>query len=638
MGEQKYLSRRILDNKQFTEFIVVALLSYLLVFIEWLFYVTDISISFMYPLTFCKKIEIFFVVGSWLTIICWLIQGLFFLFDFIFVPFTKKNKLCLFSLPKIILELIIGLVVFENFTYTIFHFGITTINKKILVIYPIIFLAAFITLFVYHSRQQDLKRITPKSKIFEKIITVFIGISLLVGGIDFFTSPNTDREDQTALINTKNISYPNIIIIGTDGLNADNMSVYGYSKETTPFLDTWVKDCLFSESNFTNSAKSMGSDTSILTGKSPLNTRVYFPPDILRGVDVSEHLPKLLQSVGYKTIQQGYAYYVDSGVVNVEDGFDEINFSKQLHVDYLINKLFSFRLTDEVYLFSSIINTVSTEVKEIFFIEQAENSYTKLMSPKNYGQSDHEKIKSLYTALDKAKADNIPLFAHLHLMVTHGDYFYPQNDTFSKGLEQNDVWMEPFYDDSIMDYDGYIRDLVAYLKAIDEYDNTIIIVYTDHAQQWRVGKRIPLIIHFPNDDYAGKITANTQNLDIAPTILDYLGYEIPDWMEGNSLLGSISRDRLIIAAYSDKLTISNELWALDNSMIKPPYFQFSNISAIQCQNFYILDLDDLSVKLDTVDNYANPCAQSDLDTADEVREKIRQMMIGYGYEIPSSWE
>ncbi|TLN23658.1 hypothetical protein FDZ74_03560, partial [bacterium] len=54
---------------------------------------------------------------------------------------------------------------------------------------------------------------------------------------------------------------PNIILFGTDGLNAANMSLYGYERETTPFLDELAKSSLVSLNHFTNSGHSMGSDT-----------------------------------------------------------------------------------------------------------------------------------------------------------------------------------------------------------------------------------------------------------------------------------------------------------------------------------------------------------------------------------------
>ena len=93
--------------------------------------------------------------------------------------------------------------------------------------------------------------------------------------------------------------------------------------------------------------------------------------------------------------------------------------------------------------------------------------------------------------------------------------------------------MVDYYDDAILSFDQYAGEVIDSLKASGEYDNTILIINSDHAMQYRMEERIPLIIHFPGDDHAGRISQNVQNLDIAPTILDYLGMAEPAWMREN---------------------------------------------------------------------------------------------------------
>ncbi|MCU0409500.1 MAG: sulfatase-like hydrolase/transferase, partial [Bacteroidales bacterium] len=90
--------------------------------------------------------------------------------------------------------------------------------------------------------------------------------------------------------------------------------------------------------------------------------------------------------------------------------------------------------------------------------------------------------------------------------------------------------------DTILSYDAYMGQLIEALKARGTFDETLIIVYSDHAMGFQTTERIPLVFHFPAGQHAGRITTNVQNLDIAPTILDYLGIPIPEWMEGESIL------------------------------------------------------------------------------------------------------
>jgi arylsulfatase A-like enzyme len=633
-------SRQIITGfqRQRDLLIDLALLSYFLVLIKWSFYITDISISFMYPLTGWKKIEILLAGGLALTLFNWAAQFIFSLFAAaVEKPLKRKGQFLIF-LVRSLVETLITIIVVDNFTYTVFHFGILTVSQPVMAIYTLLFVGTFgVTLWLHiqHSRNPENK---PRSKWWTITTLTIVGFSLLCVAFTYFTSPVNGDLAIPVEKSEGTKRTPNIIILGSDGINAKNMSVYGYGRQTTPFLDAWVKDCLISENNFTNANKSMGSDTALLTGKSPLHTHVIFSPDILRGEDVAEHLPGLLKDLGYTTMQQGFPYYVDSGTTNLQNGFDQINFVEQTTLAYSFNKFFDFRLTDEVYLVSAIAESVTTKVKTLFFLIQAQNPYDSLIDTDSFSASDHEKLDSLYAALAQSKTSRKPLFAHFHLMITHGEDFITQSHVFSAGETQDREWMEDFYDDAILDYDGYVRDLVAYLKQIGEYDNTIIVLYTDHPQQWQINERIPLIIHFPGDAHAGVVTTDTQNMDIAPTILDSLGETIPSWMEGNSLLEPISNKRIIFTAESDKLVLFNGQWAVFGKMIEPPFYQFSQVNIFQCQNIYSLNLDNQSMALTTVEDYPNPCPQSELPGEDEIREELKQLLISYGYELPADWK
>ena len=48
--------------------------------------------------------------------------------------------------------------------------------------------------------------------------------------------------------------------------------------------------------------------------------------------------------------------------------------------------------------------------------------------------------------------------------------------------------------------------------------------------------RVPLIMRFPAGSPRGRIPQNVQLVDVAPTVLQYLGSTVPAWMDGVSLL------------------------------------------------------------------------------------------------------
>lgn len=94
------------------------------------------------------------------------------------------------------------------------------------------------------------------------------------------------------------IRRPNIFLLTADGLNADHMSVYGYDRDTTPFLKSISSELMILENHFTNSSATSGSIISIFTGKYPADTRVLYPPDILDDKDAFQRLPGILRSLG----------------------------------------------------------------------------------------------------------------------------------------------------------------------------------------------------------------------------------------------------------------------------------------------------------------------------------------------------
>jgi arylsulfatase A-like enzyme len=112
--------------------------------------------------------------------------------------------------------------------------------------------------------------------------------------------------------------------------------------------------------------------------------------------------------------------------------------------------------------------------------------------------------------------------------------------------------MRATYYGLISEVDHHLGRIVEHLKATGEYDRTLIVVTSDHAEMlgehhaW--GKEIyfdqafhlPLVIRDPRrqaDAARGsRVDAFTEAVDIMPTILDWLGRPVPRACDGRSLL------------------------------------------------------------------------------------------------------
>ena len=112
------------------------------------------------------------------------------------------------------------------------------------------------------------------------------------------------------------------------------------------------------------------------------------------------------------------------------------------------------------------------------------------------------------------------------------------------------------YDAEIAYVDAEIGKVVAELKKLGLYDNTLIVLNSDHGEGFGEHKkyyhggtvydemaRVPLIIKPPRWRNTNKVVwGQVRNLDIMPTVLDYCGLEVPKECDGQSLRPFIEGD------------------------------------------------------------------------------------------------
>jgi hypothetical protein len=578
-------------------------------------------------LPFGEKLKIMFNSAFILTVFALAGLLVLFLLDALYTRKVPNFFHYLYNSPASFILACLVLILIDNFTYTFFKFGIANSD----IVGKIIYIHLFVFVFwrILKKIEQPQEKVSHLFEYRGRIIASLglIGISIISVAASYNSEVNTggNNPGEISLVSG---SYPNIILLSSDGVNADNMSVYGYERETTPFLDVLAESSLLSQNNFSNATSSMGSETAMLTGKLPITTRVISPPNILRGKDMYQHLPGILRLKGYKTISLGVPYLMDANVINFKNAFIEVN--GQVNPTETASGLFSmYGYEDSRYLLGMVTDRIEERLCDIFFIKDMSNPIDSIIKPTDVTYTDEVKMADLYSKLTEANQTNQSLFAHVHLMGTHGGLFNPTQKKYSIGKEQSDYWMTDFYDDAILSFDAEVEELISFLKKTDQYQKTILVIYTDHAQHWKTNKKTPLIIHFPNDDFHGIITANTQNIDIAPTILDYLNIPIPNWMEGNSILKNLDRKRLIFSADPGEQNISDP-----DNIVEESLDIYNLIFVIQCQNWFSFDLKENKITQGIVENYINPCPETELDSLDEIKEAVIQKLTGLGYQVP----
>ena len=603
----------------------------LFVFSEWLFFVT--KPSFMDYLPLIDKVSIFFISVNFAWVLLIILTLIIFVLDLIFslmlYPFLEDvyDLIPAFVLAGLVLLLV------DNFTYTVFNFGIGTFQGWHRIIYTFIFglfYFLFFTTIRQHNSFYHKKKNLKRQYLF---FGLFFCISVVLALMNIKPPSDQDLNWQRE----EALMRPNIILVSDDGLNAENMSIYGYQRETTPFLKSIAPGSLLMLNNFTNANKSAGSDTAILTGKSPFSTRVLNSPNTLSDDDALDHLPGILKELGYTTISWGVPHFVDVNNVNFQGGFDVVN-GEDTSTSWFVTKAASFGFNDPAYFFMTIFDRLTERLLHISFVRDLNNPYLMIThwEPFAVSKSMDVLLDSLVSDFVQSSENDQPLFAHIHLISTHGPTFYSDEPVFSYGADQTSDWMIDFYDDAILDYDRWLEELISRLDSRGYYQNTIFVFYTDHAERWAADKRIPLMIHFPNDYSSGVITSNSQNLDIAPTILDYLGLNIPNWMAGQSLLQDLDKTRLIFVA-TNKLEMEGEE-KLNTLAINPPFYQFDGINIIQCQYVYKIDLKTGQMIQNLIPSYVEPCEDAILDEPDNIWSSAMTFLSENGFKIPDGWE
>ena len=503
----------------------------------------------------------------------------------------------------------------DNFTYTVFKLGIVSSRGFWRGLYALGFV--FFFWWMFHSTKQA---VWVRGGFISYITLAMLAISLIAILSTRLASNSSLSPLNNSSLNSSSVHYPNIIILGSDGLSASYLTAYGSPLKTTPFLNELVQTSLVAENAFPNAGSTTASTTSVLTGKEPILDKVYHYPDILAGQDSFEHLPGLLRQRGYKTVEIGTPHYVDARRLNLLEGFDIVNNQSltQPALDALIALLGN---SPSTYFIQTISARASERLLHIFFIRQMQNPLVEVNDPANR-VSDEERVKEMIDQLDHADR---PVFIFTHLMDTHGPEFSFQKQIFSSGSGPDTPWDESRYEDAIYSFDSHLKKIYEHLVKTGQLDHTVLIVYTDHGFQYATHERIPIIVHFPANANAGKRQNNIQIIDIPATLLDYLKLPLPAWMDGTSFLrGEPRADREIISTTAGS---PNE--------IAPPFYQINTVQVIVCQKWFVLNVRKNTFDSGTITGHTSKCDQDRLPSDQQVHERILEYLQKHGYNISS---
>lgn len=611
---------------------IIALVIYLYVFMEWLFFVT--KPSFMTGLGLFWRLRVLLVApvplvaaGVAASLALWL------------PAFATRSRVvrrissaASVSIAAATLAALLFLLV-NNFTLTVLHFGVRTaagVGRLAYLVFLVCLLAlSYRTIDGFRAR---CARPAPRRATLTAA-ALLVAASVTMAVVALSISPPVVHSLDVRV--TPLAKRPNVVLLSCDGLNAGHLSVYGYRRQTTPFLDFMAGKALLCENCFANADVSMGSIASIFTGKLPTRTRVYYPPEMLTGKDAYEHLPGILRKHGYRNVDVSDRHYTDPIGMNMRESFDEANF-RRVRSGRATRILESVCGRRPTFFLGAMRDRLTKRLLHILGVRRMRDPRDEVAPTDLSIFRDAKRVEAMFSFIDEKPGE--PFFAHLHLLSTHGPVFLPGKRMFSAGMRRHVEWSVDEYDDAIRELDERMKGIVRGLAARGIAGNTVIVVCADHGQRYVSGTRVPLIFLFPRGEHGGRIAANVQNLDIAPTLLDYIGIERPSWMEGASLIAGEPRPErpIITAGHRWGASIAmKEGWTLDDLKVGPPFYSLGSIGAVVCQRMYDLNLEKAELAVSDVEGHTAPCAESELPPAHAVARLLVEHLAQCGYDTAS---
>lgn len=327
---------------------------------------------------------------------------------------------------------------------------------------------------------------------------------------------------------------PNIILISLDTLRADHLSCYGYSRNTSPYMDEFAKDSVMFQNTYVHSPWTLPSHVSMLYSLNSANHQIYYST---QKIDAS------LPSIASFLKKYGYITYGLTG-----GGFVSSIFGFSKGFDWYENPVGGSVPDEAGQLYRYASNWLAeNKDKQFFLFLHTFQIHGPYNPPKPWNEAFLD---------DQAKWGRIGLS---NFLKEHGeDYQFTEK-------EKNNI--VALYDADILYTDEmFINPLLSHLKKLGIYDNTLIIITADHGEEfyehkgWLHSKtlyeellRVPLLIKFPGSEYKGtRIKTKCRSIDIMPTILDVVSVNYDEnSIDGKSLmhlvLGKESGDRIYIS-------------------------------------------------------------------------------------------
>lgn len=358
---------------------------------------------------------------------------------------------------------------------------------------------------------------------------------------------------------------PDILLITADALAANRMSIYGYSRPTTPRLQVFAKQADVYDRFYANGNFTTPSTNSLINGIRPWTHRANQLMAPSEPIFADRGLVARLKRAGYQT----FAVATNPAAAPVANQNDR-----------WFDKECCGLTRDSLTLLQSIDGGKFTHLVPALYLSIAVKTSIGidrlLVLTGFWGASDQYDTSmplSAARALIKNRDPTRPMFLWVHLFAPHSPYatetpFLGRFDRSSRFRTRFDsippsyflgsagsdnlTQFEGRYDESVAATDESIGEFFEWLKARGEFDPSLILVSADHGESFGHNYgghggpelyediiHIPLLIKRPKQDAGGRSAVVGEQVDLLPTILEIAGIPIEGDVEGRSLAANM---------------------------------------------------------------------------------------------------
>ncbi|MHC5268535.1 sulfatase-like hydrolase/transferase [Enterococcus sp. LJL98] len=339
------------------------------------------------------------------------------------------------------------------------------------------------------------------------------------------------------------------ILVLIDTLRKDFLSVYNPDTPVaTPNIESFSKDSLIFDNHYIGSTPCMPARRDLLTGRLNFLERSWGP---VEPFDIT--LPKLLEEREiFSHLTTDHTHYFRLGGEGYINQYTTWDFHRGQEGDPWHSIIRDPEWMPEHYYGKLRKQYQANRERWI-------NDETKYPTPQTFHSAcewleenqGEDNFFLQVEVFDPHEPFDVP---DKYMEMYETDYQGPYFETPSYGgvdvPEEAIDYIRKRYSALVTMTDKYFGKLIDKLKALDMYEDTQIIVTSDHGyflgDRQLFGKNymhnfnelasIPLFVKHPQGEKAGERSAElTQNIDLMPTILDHFEVEVPKEVQGISL-------------------------------------------------------------------------------------------------------